>query len=58
MKENPPSVDKMLLFDFMCSVQVVGQLLHHSIFTNLIVSPLFHDHVLQALKLQDVTLLL
>lgn len=54
----PLSVGKMVLFDVMCCVQVVGQLLHHSIFANLIVPPLFHDHVLQALKLQDVILLL
>ena len=42
----------------MCGAQVVGQLLHHGVLPDLIVPPLLHDHVLQALELQDVMLLL
>lgn len=55
---HPPSFDKTLLFDFVRRVQVIGQFIDHCNFANLIVSPLLHDHVLQALKLQDVAVLL
>lgn len=52
----PCSISKMFVFDFVCCVQVIGELLHHCVSADLIVSPLFHHYILQTLKLQYMTL--
>lgn len=44
----------MVFLLLLCSLQVAGELLDHSSPTNLVISPLLHYQILQALKLQRV----